>query len=107
MFRANGQIETLAVTGPLLGVVDEDQPASPEIELRPGDSILMFTDGIAEATSPHGEQFGNDRIFDAVRQNFNQPAAEIVARIERAALAFRRQIPIEDDVTLLMIKCLG
>ena len=67
LFRTNGEVCTLEVTGPLLGVVDDAQPASPEIALEPGELLLLFTDGIAEATSPNGEQFGNQRIFDTVR----------------------------------------
>jgi sigma-B regulation protein RsbU (phosphoserine phosphatase) len=104
LLRTDGTIRTLDATGPLLGVVNDPQPASPEIPLEPGEIILLFTDGIAEATSPHGEPFGNPRIFETVRRHIGQPAADIIAEIEKAVLAFRGHAPLEDDVTMLMIK---
>lgn len=104
LFHVDGTVHSLEVTGPLLGVIDERQPASPEVILKPGEVLLLFTDGIAEATSPGGEQFGNRRIFDTVHAHASQPAERIIAEIETAALAHRRQVPIEDDVTMLMIK---
>jgi hypothetical protein len=105
LLRANGVTDTLPATGPLLGVVDGPQPIGPEIALQPGDILFLFTDGIAEAAAPTGEPFGNDRIFEIVRQQRSRPAAEILVQIERRALAFRQQVPIEDDVTLLLVKC--
>lgn len=104
LFRTDGTVMSLDVTGPLLGVVEEQQPASPEIPLAPGELVLLFTDGIAEAMNTHGEQFGNARIFDTVRQHRELPAEEILATLERAMLAFRGQIPVEDDVTMLILK---
>jgi sigma-B regulation protein RsbU (phosphoserine phosphatase) len=104
LLRTDGTVTTLDVTGPLLGVVDDVQPASPEVMLAPGELILLFTDGIAEANSPHGEQFGNQRIFDTVRTHSDKSSTEIVTEIEKAVLAFRWQAPLEDDVTMLIIR---
>ena len=103
-FGTDGTVSTLEVTGPLLGVIDDPQPASEEIALQPGELVLLFTDGIAEATSPQGEQFGNRRIFETVRQHAGRSAEEILAAIVSAGLAFRGQIPIDDDVTMLIIQ---
>lgn len=104
LFRADGTVQTFEVTGPLLGVIDDRQPASPELKLERGELVLLFTDGIAEATSPSGEQFGNVRIFEAVRSQATKPAAEIIAGIETEVLQFRGNVPIEDDVTMLIIQ---
>jgi hypothetical protein len=103
-FHADGSIHALEVTGPLLGVLDEDQAASPVMSLERGEMVLLFTDGIAEATSPQGEPFGNRRIFETVQNHADRPAANIIAEIEQAVLAFRRNVPLEDDVTMLLIK---
>lgn len=104
LFRADGRVKTLEVTGPLLGVIDEPQTMSGEFTIKVGEMILLFTDGIAEATSPRGEQFGNDRIFQIVRRYADQPPAEILQEIEKAAIEFRGNRPIDDDVTILMLK---
>jgi len=104
LFRIDDQIHTLDVTGPLLGVIDDPQPASPEIPLQIGELLLLFTDGIAEATSPNGEQFGNLRIFQTVRDHRHRPAEEILATIEQSVLNFRGNLPLEDDVTMLIIR---
>lgn len=103
-FRNDGTVHSLEVTGPLLGVIDDRQPESPPFTLQPGEILFLFTDGIAEATSPHGEQFGNARIFAAVKQHAGRSSAEIIAAIEQAVLSYRDQVPIEDDVTMLMIQ---
>ena len=104
VFRADGSVQTLDVTGPLLGVIADPQPSSPEIPLQVGELVLLFTDGIAEATSPQGEPFGNQRIFDIVRSRSERPAQEILAEIEQAVLKFRWNIPVDDDVTMVLIK---
>ncbi|MFO0917926.1 MAG: SpoIIE family protein phosphatase [Planctomycetaceae bacterium] len=107
LLKPDGSVTTLDVTGPLLGVIDEPQPASPEVFLAPGDLMILFTDGIAEAASPHGEQFGNERIFNAVRDHRDQSTADILDAVEKAVLAFRCQVPLEDDVTMLVLRCIA
>ncbi len=49
-------------TGSLVGVLDEPKFSDTTIELQPGDVVVVYTDGVTEARSPHGEFYGDDRL---------------------------------------------
>jgi PAS domain S-box-containing protein len=72
--------------------------------LEPGEIVLLVTDGILEAESPDGEEFGRERTLQIVRKNRNQTAREIVESLYRAMLEFSRTEELSDDVTLVVIK---
>jgi len=82
-----------------------DVPSSvARVDLEPGDAALFITDGIIEANSPGGEQFGRDRLVDLTRRAFadRQTLAETVRRLARAVRA-HREGPLADDATILFV----
>jgi serine phosphatase RsbU (regulator of sigma subunit) len=72
--------------------------------LEPGDSVLFFTDGVAEGRSPMGEAFGVDRLIDMWEQQSasGQPPEEILRRLVAAILDFNGG-KLRDDATLLLL----
>lgn len=99
--RTNGTIQVLERTNGLpLGVVSEDTWSEREIRLMPGDALLLFTDGIIEAANQLGEQFGLDRLHDALRMAPLR-AAPLVQHVERQYRDFSQGAPVMDDRTLL------
>ena len=62
------------------------------IQLKPGDRLLLVTDGVTEAEDDSGEFFGNERLEDCGRQGFDA--------IERAVTDFRGKTPLTDDCTI-------
>jgi PAS domain S-box-containing protein len=77
-----------------------------EVVLQPGDIVLLLTDGIEETMAPDESFFGIERTLNAVRQNREKPAREILDVLYRAARDFSQHTPQLDDVTAIVIKVL-
>lgn len=88
-----------------LGIVDDiDFGATSQIDLSPGDILLLGTDGIWEARNPEGEMFGTDRLKELIAAHVHQDAASLAALIIDSLDRFRGKLPQDDDITLLIVK---
>jgi sigma-B regulation protein RsbU (phosphoserine phosphatase) len=85
-----------------LGVLDEDSWTERELALVPGDTLLLYTDGILEGTNSVGEAFGRPRLDDALRLSPVRAGA-LVQHIERHYKAFCNGAADMDDRTLLAV----
>src|SRR5947199_8016759 len=65
--RANGALEKLEIGGLPLGIKVDATYETASLELRPGDALILFTDGVIEAFNASGEEFGNERWLATVR----------------------------------------
>ena len=101
----NAQVEELYSSGIPLGILEdtEHETAQP-IQFSPGDLLLIGTDGIWEARNPDGEMFGIERVRKILNEFREENAATLVEQIVTALSAFRGSAPIDDDVTLVIIK---
>jgi sigma-B regulation protein RsbU (phosphoserine phosphatase) len=98
--------EELVATDPPLGVLpslelDGDTEA---VEMRPGDVLVVTTDGLAESRRADGEIFGQKRLAAALGRARGRSAAEIAAHLVTAESRFRGEAPRLDDVTMVVIK---
>ena len=75
-----------------------------EVELEPGDAIVLYSDGITEAMNAELEQFGEARLVRAVESTDGRPAEESRAAILRQLEAFTDGTPARDDVTLVVLR---
>jgi sigma-B regulation protein RsbU (phosphoserine phosphatase) len=102
---ARGVFEALDGPGLVLGV-DKDfsyaQFERPAVD--PGTVLLLGTDGIWEAHDPAGAPFGKERFQDVVRAHAGRSAREIRDAVLTAVRDFRGALPMEDDMTLIVIK---
>jgi sigma-B regulation protein RsbU (phosphoserine phosphatase) len=74
------------------------------ITLNPGDSVILLTDGVLEASSPEGELFGMDRVLQILRQNSNKAASDVIERLHHEVQEFTCQDHLLDDFTVVVIK---
>jgi sigma-B regulation protein RsbU (phosphoserine phosphatase) len=74
--------------------------------LEPGDVLVLYTDGVTEAQNPAGVEFGRDRLVQAVTDNYDLPARELIARLEVAVLEWTANAGANDDVTFFVIKAI-
>jgi sigma-B regulation protein RsbU (phosphoserine phosphatase) len=102
-----GNFEELAGADLPLGIVEEtDFEEHCFSSLAPGQIILVGTDGVWEMPDATGEQFGKDRLREAIRGTASCSAAEIVQAIYDRLTAFRGDYRTVDDVTFVVIKVL-
>lgn len=106
VFGASGEvISVLKRTGIPLGLrPDTVYHESGEIELAPGQMILMLTDGFEEADGPSEEMFGTERVLEIVQRNRARAAAEIIEALYNEVRAFTGHAPQLDDLTAMVIK---
>jgi serine phosphatase RsbU (regulator of sigma subunit) len=105
---ATDRIESVASESTILGFVREPGYAARRLSLQPGDCMLLFTDGITEATDPAGDMFGEDRLAAVFAQlATNRSAQRIVDGIVAALDAFRGGQVGTDDVTAVVIRFHG
>jgi serine phosphatase RsbU (regulator of sigma subunit) len=74
------------------------------LTLQPGDLVLLITDGFFEWENGAAEQFGFERLADAVRKYCHMPPEEIIAELYQAVLAFANGTKQKDDLTAVVIK---
>jgi len=65
---------------------------------------VLYSDGITEAVSPAGEDFGEERIATLVASLRDRPASEIVEAIERGVAEFTEGAPAADDITVVVAR---
>ncbi len=107
LLRASGAVVELSSTGMPLGLVDDlDIAASPLIPLEPGDLLVILTDGFNETMSA-GKLLGMPRVLDMIQQLREQPAAQILASLDRLVREYAAGAPQQDDMTGVVIKCLS
>ena len=78
-----------------------------ELDLPPGDILVLLSDGIYEYHDASGEQFGERRVEEIVRASHGKPMAELSALLLDAVRAFARGAPQEDDITIVLVKRAG
>ena len=109
IFRADGRIERLGEGGLILGFQPDVQYDQQTVTIRPGEVIVLYTDGITEAADPSSEMvaddlFGVERLVDIIQANLNNSAREIQSAILEAIAEHTHNAPQYDDITLVVIK---
>jgi sigma-B regulation protein RsbU (phosphoserine phosphatase) len=99
---ADGQeLAALRPTGMALGVLADAPYGQATVHLEPGDLLLLYTDGVTEATNGQGERFGQARLERLLRSVQPESPARVVAGLEAAVRDFTRPAALFDDVTVV------
>ena len=101
--QSNG-LALLEGLGLVLGVTNQLVLQERETHLAQGDVLLLFTDGVTEAMTPHQEPFGEERLQRLCLDHCRDSAAALVSRIHLAVRKFELGAPAADDFTLLAVK---
>lgn len=101
---AGGRIVTLEGGGPVLGLLSGVPYEQRELRLEPGQSLVIYSDGVTEATNASGEEFGDERLLQAVRAASGLTAGDLVARLRQAVEEFAAGSPPPDDLTLVVAR---
>lgn len=103
---ATDRVEAVPSDSTILGFLPAPTYESRELVLEPGDCLLLYTDGIPEATDETGEMFGDERLAAVFAQLApNRSAQRIVDGIVQELDSFRRGQKGTDDVTAVVVRC--
>lgn len=104
LVRAGGEIEQLESTGMPVGLMPDGQYRSEERQLEPGDTVVLYTDGITEASNPEDDEYGIERLAEVCRENRALDVAAMSEAIEKDVEIFTRGVPFADDRTLVLVR---
>ena len=108
LLRDSGRrIDSLEPTGLPLGIMSGPQWPVRQVDMMPGDVLLVISDGIIECVNPHGGMLGNDALLAAVEQSRELSAAEILRTISELTIEFADGADFLDDRTAIVIKRIG
>ncbi|MFA4923493.1 MAG: SpoIIE family protein phosphatase [Ignavibacteriaceae bacterium] len=96
--------ETETTDGIGLGVLDNFKFVSKEITIKPGDTILLVTDGVAEALSKENKLFSKDKLFESLAQSPNQPLDVVCNNLITDVRTHSRGMIQSDDITVFGLK---
>jgi len=102
--RAGGALERLDPGGPPVGLFGGLDYPEVTISLKAGDSVLIFSDGVSEATNEAGDEFGEDRIAEILRIEPGAEPSAVLAVLTEGLEAFTAGAPQQDDVTALVLR---
>ncbi|MFF5923365.1 PP2C family protein-serine/threonine phosphatase [Streptomyces flavochromogenes] len=107
--RTDGRVEEAATSGTLIGALPEIHAQSTEVVLAPGETCLLYTDGITEARGgPLGDQlYGEERLRTALRECVRMPAEAVVERVQMLASQWLGGREHDDMATLAITTPLG
>jgi len=107
LYRAEqDELTQLARTGMALGVIEDTPFEQRTLHLNPGDFLLLYTDGVTDATDAHGQGFGMERLQHMIVDHSLLPAADIVVALEHTVNDFTDSSARFDDITIVVAKCL-
>jgi len=102
--RANGSFEILDVGGLPLGIQSDETYETATLELKSGDALILFTDGVVEAFNSAGEEFGNERWISAIRNLPDWDAQQSLQFLMRHVDEFVGATRQSDDITCLVFR---
>jgi serine phosphatase RsbU (regulator of sigma subunit)/predicted enzyme related to lactoylglutathione lyase len=104
LVRNDGALETLPSTATVLGLFSEWDSPTMECQLSPGDVLALYTDGVTESLNAAGEEFGEQRLIEALKRHTGQPPETLVNLIIAEIQQFSHEEQ-HDDITLIVARC--
>lgn len=97
-------VDEIEATGLPLGMFCEENFTISKVRLDPGDTILLYTDGLVESVDEAGAQYGLERLHRLVKTGHNKPPEDLISMCVGDLNAFRAGTPKADDLTIMVIR---
>lgn len=104
VLRRSGEVELLDATGLPVGMFPDTGYESRRLELAPGEALMIYSDGVTDAQSPAGEEFGMDRLLALMRTLAGGTAQQICDGVLEAIHQFVEAAPQYDDITVMVAR---
>jgi len=99
-----GEMRFLKVGGTLVGMFENMEYEEDRVKLYKGDVMVMYTDGITEASNSSGEMFGEERLKQIIIEGERLSAMQLLQRIYDEVKRFSEGMPQQDDLTLIVMR---
>jgi sigma-B regulation protein RsbU (phosphoserine phosphatase) len=90
--------------GTVVGLLEDAVYVQGSVRLRPGDILVAYTDGISEAMNVDDEEWGEERLLEAIQTGRGDSAQELLEHLFEAATLFAGAAPQHDDMTLVVLR---
>jgi sigma-B regulation protein RsbU (phosphoserine phosphatase) len=107
MRAGGGEIIWLPPNGAAIGIIEEYRIEPKQVRLEPGDTLLLYTDGITEAINAEQMEFGHERLGDLALKYSALAAGEVVSMLRQEVAEYTANLPAMDDITLVVCKVAG
>src|SRR3569833_482312 len=107
LMRADGKDELLRGGGPVIGIIPEMEYREYRNRLEPGDTLVIYSDGVTEAANALNEEFETERLAETIRLSRHLTASQVVESIRMAVAAHAHGAPQSDDITIIAAKRVG
>jgi sigma-B regulation protein RsbU (phosphoserine phosphatase) len=105
LMRGDGTVEELPRSrNTMMGVFDKYVFKEDSFQLEPGDTLVMFTDGVTEAMNPDGNEFGTGQLMTTLGGLAGRDSRQVVEAVKTAVKEFAGSAEQSDDITLLVVK---
>jgi sigma-B regulation protein RsbU (phosphoserine phosphatase) len=90
--------------GPVLGLIEEAEYVEEKTNLNPGDTLVVYTDGVTEAMDLDSRLFSGERILESVRVNGSRSSSDVLDSLLASVRAFAGDAPQSDDITVMVVQ---
>ena len=97
-------IEELWPTGPIVGLMSQASYTSKRVSLPPASTLLLYTDGVTELTSPEREEFGTERLTKLLQDHLESSAFDLLGIIGKTMTEFSEGVSFDDDSTAVVVR---
>ncbi|HEY7212034.1 MAG TPA: SpoIIE family protein phosphatase [Bryobacteraceae bacterium] len=104
LLRANGAVEQLAGGGMVLGLFPMAHYELRETMLDPGDMLALYSDGVTEACTPTGEEFGEEGLARFLRQRKDESCSRLVSELVNYLRSWHGSNAFNDDFTVVLVR---
>jgi serine phosphatase RsbU (regulator of sigma subunit)/catechol 2,3-dioxygenase-like lactoylglutathione lyase family enzyme len=104
LLRRDDTLERLEPTSTVMGLFEKWDCTTEERQLLSGDTLVLYTDGATESLNNAGEEFGEERLLESLRQHRELSPQELLAAVTGEVRHFNAQQQT-DDITLIIAKC--
>ena len=101
--QESAAVQALPRTGMPLGIFEDSNWEQKAVQLSPGDMLVLYTDGLTEASSPQEEFFGEERLLDLAKSNLGHSAQDVQDALMEHVHQFIGDAPQFDDITLAVV----
>jgi sigma-B regulation protein RsbU (phosphoserine phosphatase) len=101
--RSDGRIEALDIGGQPLGIHENAEYGEGVVEFRPGESLMMYSDGLSEAVDHGNNEFGEERLSALWREHGARPPLEVIDLVLQRISEFRGRASQSDDMTMVVV----